>query len=300
MEYQNHIQGKIAETQAHVDRPMLIDWHTNLALPEHYGPGEDGEFAKRVNVQTPGTPESHRAHVADKVDQFVVVTMNFPRLKTFVPNEFVAEYVKQFPGRAKAMACVDPLAPDASKQLEFAIKELGMHGLKISPVYGGFDPNCREAGEIYKTCDRLGIPLLWHQSAGYAADCTLEYGNPIFLDRIGREFPKLRMIVAHFGQPWIGETAVLLRKHPQIFTDLSARYHRRWQLYHALMLAQEYLITKQILFGSDFPLRKTEDALREFRALNDWEDGVKLPIFPQETIEDIINNRPLELIWPNG
>ena len=297
MDYQN--------TEFHIHpgpdcESMLIDWHTNLALPEHYAADEGGEFAKRVNVETPGTPESHREHVVARTDKFVVVTMYFPLLKTFVPNEFVADYVRQYPGRAKGFACVEPMAADASRKLEYAIKELGLHGLKISPVYGGFDPWAREAGEVYKTCDRLGIPLLWHQSAGYAADCCLEYGNPILLDRIGREFPNLRMIVAHFGQPWIGETAVLLRKHPQIFSDLSARFHRRWQLFNALMLAQEYRITGQLLFGSDFPLRKTDEALAEFRALNNWGEGVSMPKFPAETIEDIINNRPLELIWPKG
>lgn len=279
---------------------MLIDWHTNLSLPEHYGADEGGEFIQRVSVDIPGTPESHREHVVSRTDKFVVVTMHFPRLKTFVPNEFVAEYVAQYPDRAKGFACVAPTAPEAPRRLEHAIKELGLHGLKISPVYGGFDPWCREAGDVYRKCDELGIPLLWHQSAGYAADCTLEYGNPILLDRIGREFPRLRMIVAHFGQPWIGETAVLLRKHPQIFSDLSARYHRKWQLYNALMLAQEYRITGQLLFGSDFPLRKTDDALAEFRAINDWGEGVALPKIPAETIEGIINDRPLDLIWPNG
>ena len=277
---------------------MLIDWHTNLALPEHFGSDEDGEYIAKVGgAAAVGLPDLHEAEVGAVAEKFVVITMHFPLLKMFVPNEFVAEYVRKHGDRAKGLACVDPMADGASRQLEHAIRELGLHGLKISPVYGAFDPWSREAGEIYKTCDRLGVPLLWHQSAGYAAACALEYGNPILLDRIGREFPKLRMIVAHFGQPWIGETAVLLRKHPQIFADLSARFHRKWQLYNALMLGLEYKVTSQLLFGSDFPLRTTKQALAEFRSLNDWGPDVKLPRFPDEVIEDIINNRPLELIW---
>jgi hypothetical protein len=108
------------------------------------------------------------------------------------------------------------------------------------------------------------------------------------------------MIVAHIGQPWSGETVVLLRKHPQIFADLSARFHRRWQLYNALMLALDYRVTKQLLFGSDFPLRTTSEAMQEFRALNDWGENVTMPKFPTDVIEDIITNRPLELLWPEG
>jgi len=278
---------------------MIVDWHTNLSLPEHFGAKEGGEYLKRVGGEAAGLPELHRTTVANIAEKFIVIAMYFPLLETFVPNEFVAEYVRENKGRAKGFACVEPMKEDASRKLEYAVRELGMHGLKISPVYGGFDPWAREAGEVYKTCQRLGIPLLWHQSAGYAQDCKMEYGNPILLDRIGREFPDLKMIVAHFGQPWTGETAVLLRKHKQIFTDLSARFHRKWQLYNALMLAMEYKITDQILFGSDFPLRTTQEAIDEFRAINDWGTGVALPKIPAELIENIIHNRPLSLIWPD-
>jgi predicted TIM-barrel fold metal-dependent hydrolase len=277
---------------------MLIDWHSNLQLPEHADDG--GEMVKRVGITIDATPASHQKHVADVCGKFVLVTMNFPRIKVRVPNEFVADYAKRFPGRAKALACVDPLNDNAPRDIEYAVKELGMDGLKISPVYGGYDPWCKEAWRIYQACDRLRIPLLWHQSAAYATESTLEHGNPILLDRIAREFPRLRMIVAHIGQPWIGETVVLLRKHPQIFADLSARFHRKWQLYNALMLALDYKVTNQLLFGSDFPLRSTSVALKEFRNINDWGEGVSLPKFPSEIVEEIIENRPLELIWPEG
>jgi predicted TIM-barrel fold metal-dependent hydrolase len=108
------------------------------------------------------------------------------------------------------------------------------------------------------------------------------------------------MIVAHLGQPWVGETVVLLRKHPQIFADLSARFHRQWQLYNGLMLALDYKVTDQLLFGSDFPLRTTAAADEEFRGINEWGSTVTLPKIPGEIIEDIIHNRPFELIWPEG
>jgi predicted TIM-barrel fold metal-dependent hydrolase len=278
---------------------MLIDWHTNLSTPEHFAAGEN-EFVSRVGVRIDPGPESHERHVARVADKFVVIAMNFKRLKIAVPNEFVADYVRRHGDRAKGFACVDPLEEDAPQQLRYAIKELGLHGLKISPVYGGFDPWSEEARRIYATCDELNVPLLWHQSAAYASDACLEFGNPILLDRIAREFPKLRMIVAHIGQPWVGELVVLLRKHPQIFSDLSARFHRKWQLYNGLMLAMDYKVAPQLLFGSDFPVRAPADAVAEFRAINDWGHDVTLPRIPSEVIEDVVNNRPFELIWPDG
>src|SRR5690606_36391657 len=129
----------------------------------------------------------------------------------------------------------DPSDPDGPAQFERAILKFGLHGLKFSPVYAGFHPWSPEAWRFYEIANELKVPILWHQSAAYADKSTLENGNPILIDKIARSFPELRMILAHVGQPWYGETVVLLRKHKQIFTDLSARYYRHWQCYNALM-----------------------------------------------------------------
>lgn len=274
---------------------MIVDWHTNLMLPEH--DSNQAEIGARTGPTQGGDPVSFEKSVATTAERFVVITIKFPRLGQNVPNEFVAEHVRRYPGRAIGLACVDPYEPQAPEKLEYAIKELGLRGLKCSPVYGGFHPWAQEAWALYEVCNRLDVPILWHQSAAYAQFAKHEYGNPTLLDRIARTFPRMKMIVAHLGQPWMEDCVVLMRKHPQIYADLSARFHRKWQLYHGLMIALEYKVTDRLLFGSDFPLRSTSEALAEFRSLNDWGPEVRLPRFPDELIEDIINNRPLSLVW---
>lgn len=276
---------------------MIVDWHTNLYLPEHQSPALAGEMHGRTGPTELASPARFEDTVGRSADRFVVLTMYFPRLGWHVPNEFVAEFIRRHKDRAIGLAGIDPFEDNAVGKLEHAVRELGLRGLKWSPVYGAFHPLCSEAWAIYAKCDQLGIPILWHQSAAFAQNAAHEYGSPTLLDPIARAFPRLRMIVAHIGQPWVDECVVLMRKHPQIFADLSARFHRKWQLYHALMLAQEYKVTDRILFGSDFPLRTTDEAIAEFRAINDWGEGVTMPRIPDELIEDIISNRPLELVW---
>jgi len=279
---------------------MIIDWHTNLYLAEHLSAELQAENDQRTGPTEAGDPARFEATVAATAEKFVILTMYFPRLGWLVPNEFVAEFVARHPGRAIGLAGIDPFEPNAPRKLEYAVRELGLRGLKWSPVYGAFDPWCPEAWAIYRKCDELRIPILWHQSAAFAQFAAHEYGSPTLLDRIARAFPRLKMIVAHLGQPWMEDCVVLMRKHPQIFADLSARFHRPWQLHNGLMLAREYKVTDRILFGSDFPLRTTEEAIEEFRRINDWEEGVRLPRIPDELIEDIIHNRPIELVWEDG
>ena len=276
----------------------LVDWHTNLWLPEHLGPQWEEMGARAARGSMDADPPAHREKVANTAEFFVVLGLKFDRLGIHVPHEYVAEYCREMKGRAVGFAGIDPLDPDSPRQLERAVRELGLKGVKFSRVYSGFDPWCKEAGRIYALADKLGVPILWHQSAAYARESTLEWGNPILIDKIAREFPKLKMILAHVGQPWTEELVVLLRKHKQLFSDLSARFHRKWQLYNALMVAHEYGITDRLLFGSDFPIATTANAMAQFRALNDWGPDVKLPRFPDEAIEDILFNRPLEMVWP--
>ncbi|MEX0810179.1 MAG: amidohydrolase family protein [Dongiaceae bacterium] len=278
----------------------LIDWHTNLWLPEHIGADQQAEMGKKTGRSVDASPAAHREHVVARCEKFVVIAMKWNRLGVHIPNEFVAEYVQEYRGRAVGFACADPADATGPADFERAIVKLGLHGLKFSPVYAGFHPWCREAWRFYEIANELKVPILWHQSAAYAAQSTLEYGNPILLDKIARAFPELQMILAHIGQPWIAETVLLLRKHRQLYTDLSARYYRKWQCYNALMLAIDYGVTDQILFGSDFPIQTPAAARESFRAINDWGPDVAIPRIPDALIDDILYNRPLELLWPEG
>ena len=65
--------------------------------------------------------------------------------------------------------------------------------------------------------------------------------------------PEVKIILAHLGHPYEGECVVTIRKHENVFADVSALHYRPWQLYHSLMLAQEYGVWHKLLFGTDFP-----------------------------------------------
>jgi predicted TIM-barrel fold metal-dependent hydrolase len=273
----------------------LIDWHTHVWLPEHLGSEHEAEMAARTGRNTTATPERHRAAV-EAADRFVVVGIKWGRLGANVPNDFTAKYVAQYPGRAVGFASVDPNDPAAPAELERSVTALGLKGLKLSPVYQGFDPWSPPAWRLYEVADGLGIPIMFHQAAAFAAQSTLEYGNPVLLDKVARSFPRLRIIVAHLGQPWVEETVQLLRKHKTMFADLSARYYRRWQFYNAMQHALDYQVTGQLLFGSDFPMQTTREAADAFRAMNDFGPGVSLPRVPEAVIESILYERPFSLL----
>ena len=137
---------------------------------------------------------------------------------------------------------------------------------------------------------------MFHVGAAYPASAQLEHGNPVLLDPIARALPNLKIIVAHLGQPNMAETVMLLRKHDNMYADLSARFHPPWQLYNGLVLALEYGVWHKLLFGSDFPNRTPAEAMRLFRGLNRMVEGTNLPQITEDLVESVLYDRPFELL----
>ena len=273
----------------------LIDWHIHCFRPEHMS-DEDRERQRRTNVAGTGKadPELFRQVIEEAgIEQFVLLAIPVHGgLKT--PHDFIASIVAQYPGRAVGFAAVLPDDPGAADELEEGITKHGMRGLKISPTYQGVDPRSPECWQLYEIALAHNVPVMFHCGGGYTG--SLEFADPCLLDKVALAFPDLKIIVAHFGQPYMEQTAILMRKNENVYADLSARYHRPWQLYNGVMIAIDYKVTDRLLFGSDFPVGTPADAIKRFRGINDWGGGANMPRIPAELIEAIMYERPLSML----
>jgi predicted TIM-barrel fold metal-dependent hydrolase len=269
-------------------------------LPEHLGPEWGPELDRVVDPAHPATTggsfEAADAARADAhLDAAVVIGLTIRHMTMEVPNEFIAEYVARDPVRTVGFASVDPADPDAVDKLRYASQTLGLRGLKLSPPYQAFHPHSQDAWKVYRAAADLGLAMMFHQGGVFSRRGALEYGPPSLLDKVAREFPETKIIVAHAGQPWIHETVALMYKNPNVFTDLSARFHRPWQLHNILLLARDYGLFGRVLFGSDFPCMAPQGCIDAFRGMNE-RTGRYLPPIDDQVIESILHDRPLSLL----
>ena len=123
-----------------------------------------------------------------------------------------------------------------------------------------------------KMAEALGVPVLIHQGTTFCENVSLELANPVLLQPLALQFPRLRMVIAHLGHPWIAETLVLIRKHRHLYSDISALYYRPWQFYNALVLAMEYGVLDRLLFGTDYPFTTPASTIEALRRVNDMVD----------------------------
>ena len=94
--------------------------------------------------------------------------------------------------------------------------------------------------------------------------------------------------MAHLGHPYEGETVAVIRKHPNVYADISGLHYRPFQFYHSLMLVQEYGVWNKLLFGTDYPVTTVDDTLRDLRGLNAMLEGTRLPRLNEAEMEGIV------------
>lgn len=278
----------------------FIDWHTHVWLPEHlgeFGRGLD-DAGHALSGQCWSGMGSHDDHdlamTRAGVDGFIVLGLCSKFLGLEIPNDYIAEQVRRHPARAVGVGSVDPNDPEALTELRRIRFELGLQGLKLSPPYQDFHPHSPEAWAIYELADQLEMFLLFHQGSVFHPRCSIENANPLLLDRIATAFPRMRIIICHCGQPWINETVTLMARHANVYTDISARLNRPWQLYTMLMTATDYHVTDKVLFGSDFPVFQPDDARDQFASLHERLPG--LPPIPDSLTNGILYERPFSLL----
>ena len=179
--------------------------------------------------------------------------------KSRCPNEVVAAFVKRFPERFIGFASVDPLGGRKSvDELEHAVKDLHLHGLKLLPAYSGCAPGDRRAFPVYEAAQDLGIQGVTIHT-GFATSTTqLAHDRPDTIDDVAIQFPKLRLIIAHLGLLWANDALMLLMRQANIFADISSWSLMPFDLLaRTLSYAKHLGVLNKIMWGSDFPFLVT-------------------------------------------
>jgi predicted TIM-barrel fold metal-dependent hydrolase len=276
---------------------MIVDCHTHLWKREHWSE----EMIREAYVAQNSPPkidiaEEEHWEAMRTVDRAVVFGFRATHLGLVVPNELIAAYVAQHPEKLIGFACIDPWEPAYLDDMRKAFEELHFRGLKLAPIYQNYHPMDPRMQPVYAYCEKKGLPVLFHQGTTFPRRAPLKYASPIQLEDVALKYPDLRIVIAHMGHPWIDDTVVLLRKQPNVYTDISALYYRPWQFYNGLMAAKEYGCAHKLLLGSDYPFTLPGETIVRLRKVNDVVGQSGLPRIPADLIESLIARDTLSLL----
>ena len=174
-------------------------------------------------------------------------------------NDFAGSLVAAHGDRFTAYAHHDPLLPDAVARLERGVKELGLRGYKMLAPTIERPLSDKSLYPLWESAQALGIPLLIHFGILGGAGGIADHMNisPMALHGMAKAFPRLPIIIPHFGCGYVFETLQLGWACPNIHIDTSgSNQWMRWMPYdlNLEILFRKYRETfgaERILFGTD-------------------------------------------------
>lgn len=214
----------------------------------------------------------------------------------WVPDAEVAAYAAEHHEHLIPFMSLDPTQPCWREEMVQGHQDLKMKGIKLMPMYAGFMPNAREMDDLWTYATRNHLPVLLHTGTTFIDSAPLECTVPRLIDDVAIRFPDVKIVMAHLSHPYEGESVAVIRKHPNVFADCSALHYRPFQLYHSLMLVQEYGVWNKLLFGSDYPFTTVDASLAGMRKLNAMLDGTSLPRLNMEAMEQMFERNSAELL----
>src|SRR5947208_3300402 len=141
---------------------------------------------------------------------------------------------------------------------------------------------------IDRAADANCIPVMFHTGTSIFPGARNKYGDPIHIDDVAIDFPKLKILLAHGGRPlWMDTAFFLVRRHPNVYLDISGIPPKNLLRYFP-RLEQ---IADKTLFGTDWPgpgVPEIKQNLEDFRALP-LADSAKQQILSRSALQ----------IWPD-
>ncbi|MDA1251081.1 MAG: amidohydrolase family protein [Planctomycetota bacterium] len=278
---------------------MIVDVHSHAwEYPRHFT-DDFRQQAKRAKagVELDLTVRlSEYLESASTADWTIVFGGKARLCGLWVDDQYVADYVAKALDRLIGYLSLDPTQNGWQDEMRQGHQELGLRGIKLMPMYAGFRPDESRLDPLWEYATENSLPVLLHTGTTFLAQAPLECTLPRHLDPVAIRFPDVKIIAAHVGHPYEPECIAVIRKHPNVYADISALHYRPFQLYNSLILVQEYGVWDKLLFGSDYPFTTVDASIEGLRNLNNQLEGTKLPRLDEQQIEALIHRDSLEIL----
>jgi predicted TIM-barrel fold metal-dependent hydrolase len=206
-------------------------------------------------------------------------------------NEKLAALTRDYPDVfLPGWAMVDPWrGRKGLEEIEHAIRNLGLLGVKYQPPVQGFSPNDKQFYPIWDLLQSLGAPVLIHCGttaigAGEPGGLGFKLGHarPIpNIDDVAADFPNLNIVAAHPGWPWTEELIAVAIHKKNVSIDISG-----WGPKYVpapLKHDMQRRLQDKVLFGSDYPGWSPGQCCDEWEMEN-FRPGVIDKLFHQNAI----------------
>jgi predicted TIM-barrel fold metal-dependent hydrolase len=167
-------------------------------------------------------------------------------------------------------------------RMEERIRDGLVKGIKLYPGYDLYAINDPSLESVFRIAEKHDVPVMIHCGDTYARSAKVRQAHPLLVDDVAVDYPKVRFVICHLGNPWFQDTAEVLYKNDNVFADISGLTLGDFDY-----AFERYLVTRvkdmiaymgdpgrQIMYGSDWPLVEMGPYVRFMEGL-DFPEGAR-------------------------
>lgn len=238
---------------------MIIDCHTHLNSYEE----ADGTDLAGCLAKLQASMRRNRVDVAMVLTSYKVTAAR-PSTRAVVDATTDIPNIHVIAGLSYATFSDTDVA-----ELRAMLEAREIKGLKIYPGYEPFYPADPKFAPAYQLAEEFDVPVMIHCGDTYAPQGRVKYSHPINVDDVAVDFPKVRFLICHLGNPWFRDCMEVVYKNANVYTDISGltlgNFSDRFEAYMRNQLKEMILWgvnPKKVLWGTDWPLVTMESYLQ--------------------------------------
>jgi len=240
---------------------MIIDCHTHLgdANGKNWTPDALIASMDETGIDTSIIISEIDSGELSTIDSMLQTTASHPRLKLIAHVDFATLDDRQI------------------TRLTELLETNRAIGIKCYLGYEEYYASDEKLFPLYEYCSTHGKPVMFHTGSLERANSgLLKYAHPLTVDEVANAFPKLNIIIAHMGNPWLMDCAAVMSKNENVYADMSAFFEEYAPITHddtdifvkRLQDVRLFLGSyEKFLFGTDWPLYSQKEYVTAVEAL---------------------------------
>ncbi|MEZ5419257.1 MAG: amidohydrolase family protein [Vicinamibacterales bacterium] len=154
-------------------------------------------------------------------------------------------------------------------ELRDLLEARAIRALKIYPGYEPFYPADPKLAPAYELAEAYDVPVMIHSGDTYAPRGKVKYSHPLHVDDVAVDFPRVKFLICHLGNPWFRDCMEVIYKNDNVYTDISGlvlgNFTDRFEAYMRQQFKEMVswgINPEKVLYGTDWPISSMESYLQ--------------------------------------
>lgn len=146
--------------------------------------------------------------------------------------------------------------------MEERIRDGLVKGIKLYPGYDKYAINDPSLEQVFRIAQKHAVPVMIHCGDTYSKQAKVRQAHPLLVDDIAVDFPEVKFVICHLGNPWFQDAAEVLYKNDNVYADFSGltlgEFSYEFERYMVQRVKDMIMYMgdpgRQLMYGSDWPL----------------------------------------------